>query len=310
MATDRLQLQMEAIRSLRAEPASEAALAAVRVALAKHPCHVVALAARHAAEFELRTLGPDLVAAYERLAPGGAKSDPGCVGKLALVEALSALDHPDATPFLHAVAHVQLEKGWGPPTDTAGGLRGHALMGLVGVEYPDTPLLIADRLADPEPRCRAAAARCALAWGDRALGQALLRLRLRVGERDPDVLAELFAALLALGGSPAADFVAGQLVGADVVSESAALALGSARVAGALPPLIAWWKRVDAGGGGRVALVAIGLLRSSPALEFLLARLATGDEAAMPALEVYLPDPAAAARIRAVAAEAGVDFEG
>ncbi|MEQ1566154.1 MAG: hypothetical protein ABMA64_10990 [Myxococcota bacterium] len=311
MATDRLQAQLDQIRALRDDPTSPASTAALRAALAKHPSHVVALAARHVAEFGLRELVDDLVKAYARLAPGLAKTDAGCVGKVALVEALSALDHPDETPLLHAVHHVQLEKAWGPPVDTAAGLRGKALMALVGLGHPDTPLWIGEMLADPDPRARSAAAQCAAAWGDPVVGQALLRLRVRAGEVDGEVLADLFEAMLALGGAAAVDHVARQLVDDGVKSESAALALGSSRSERALPALVRWWTEVP--GARRVALVAIGLLRVPAALEFLLERVATDGRLdaldALKAMAAFVHDPKVVGRIREVARSAGLEGE-
>ena len=129
-------------------------------------------------------------------------------------------------------------------------------------------------LADPEPRSRSGAARCAAAWGDKTFGQGLLRLRVRAGERDGEVLADVFEAMVSLGGHDAVGYVARQLVDDGVASESAALALGSSRSEQALPALVAWWTAVPVTSSRRVALVAIGLLRTPAALAFLLERLA------------------------------------
>ncbi|MEZ4235593.1 MAG: hypothetical protein R3F59_05395 [Myxococcota bacterium] len=59
----------------------------------------------------------------------------------------------------------------------------------------------------------------------------------------------------------------------------------------------------------RVGLLALGLTCSGEALEFLLAQVRDGGrtgEDALEALAVYLPDPAARARVEAAADEAGL----
>jgi HEAT repeat protein len=202
---------------------------------------------------------------------------------------------------------VQLEKSWGPPVDTAVNLRGQGLMGLVNLGHPRTPELVAIRLADPEPRARSAAARCAVGWGDATLGRALLLLRIGAGEPDPEVLADCFDGLIRLA---AADRVVGALTGEDQRSEAAALALGSARVAEAVPALIDWFSRLSEPSTRKVALVSIGLTRSPAALEFLLDRLRDDRltaRAALDALAVFLPDPAARPRIVDAARKAGLE---
>jgi hypothetical protein len=98
---DKLRQWLDEVRALQGDPRSPATVAALRQVLAKRPGAVVAPTAWHAAEHQLAELRPDLAAAYERLAGGGVKADPGCSGKLAVLEALSAFDHRDPDPFLH-----------------------------------------------------------------------------------------------------------------------------------------------------------------------------------------------------------------
>jgi hypothetical protein len=300
---DRLATQLDEIRALAADPAGDAALGVLRGALAERSSHAVAAAARHIGRHEIAALGGAMADAYARIAPLQAKQDPGCAAKLALIEALSALDHPDPDPFVHGMRHVQLEPSFGPPVDTAVSLRGASLMALVGLSHPDAPVWIGEMLADPEPRCRSAAARCAAAWRDPVLGQALLRLRVLAGEEEPEVLADCFEALVSLDGTDAVEWVCGKLQGDDVVSESAALALGAGRIEAALPRLVGFWSAARTADTRRVALVAIGLLRTDAALAHLLEVVETGSgEDAAHALEaasVFRHDPAAAERIAA-----------
>src|SRR5438093_736437 len=83
-----------------------------------------------------------------------------------------------------------------------------------------------------------AAAADAVGAAGRADGIPLLRYKALVGDADPQVLTECFAALLALAPSDSLAFVAPFLRhGDEAVSESAALALGQSRLEGAFPIL-------------------------------------------------------------------------
>jgi hypothetical protein len=181
-------------------------------------------------------------------------------------------------------------------------------MALVGLSEPSFPWLAADLLADPEPRCRAAAAQCLRAWGDPALAQALIHLRIRAGEDDPDVRADALETVLALGGDDGRGWVVSLLDGAPEVADSAALALGAARTIAALPALERLLGLRVEPRGRRVVLVAIGLLRTDEALAVLLAELERAGRRAedvLEALVVFASDPGWAARIEPVAERAG-----
>src|SRR5215213_4848797 len=107
MGTDRLRARLDAIRAL--DPTADDTVRTLAKALGERTCHVVAAAARHAGDHGLRRLCGPMVEAYAGFAGRPGKDDPGCVAKLALVTALSALDHPDPAPFLHGVRCVQME---------------------------------------------------------------------------------------------------------------------------------------------------------------------------------------------------------
>ncbi len=105
-------------------------------------------------------------------------------------------------PDDEAVATVQLEPVWAvPPTeDTAGELRARSLLALVHTRYPAALDLVAEALADPLARVRMAAA---TAIGDTcALGaSAVLRLKIRLGDSEPEVIGNAVGSLLAIDGS-------------------------------------------------------------------------------------------------------------
>lgn len=306
---DPLQERLDAVRALGADPTRPEARAELRRLLKQRTSHVVAAAANLVAEHRLEGFDDLLVAAYEHFEQDPVRRDPSCGAKAAIVRALGALGSHRDDVFRRAVRCVQLEPSWGPPVDTAAALRGHAAMALVATGAPDVPVLLAELLADPLPVCRSAAVHALAAWGDPVLLEALLRLRLRLhgpkGEPEElDVVTDGFEALLGLGGEEARAFVLGHLEGA--YAEAAALALGTARVAPALPVLVDWWERTLDPALRRVALVSIGLLRTAEAVDFLLERVRTDAEGpasdAVEALAVVAHDPAVRARIVEAAA--------
>src|SRR6266852_5744188 len=83
------------LKTLRNDPHSSAALTELRKVLADRSNYVVARAAEIVGEFEIRTLAPELVAAFHRLTIEPAKTDPQCLAKTAIVEALVKIEQDD-----------------------------------------------------------------------------------------------------------------------------------------------------------------------------------------------------------------------
>jgi HEAT repeat protein len=149
----------------------------------------------------------------------------------------------------------------------------------------------ADLLADPEPEARISAAR-AIAYTENSQGVPLLRLKVKLGDKDPQVLSECFIALLKLAPDSSLSLVADFLDHPEVqISEMAALALGESRIKEAFPVLRQWWKRYRAPELRRIALLAIAMLRHDEGLEFLLSLIEEGKlsdaKDAVAALELY-----------------------
>ncbi|MGB8703262.1 MAG: HEAT repeat domain-containing protein, partial [Thermosynechococcaceae cyanobacterium] len=179
-------------------------------------------------------------------------------------------------------------------TDTASGLRGCCAMGLVRMNYPEVMAELADLLADPESPARIAAAR-AIAYCGSSQGVPLLRLKVRTGDKDPQVLAECFAGLLQLAPAQSLALIAQFLAQPDeAIAEMAALALGESRVPEAFPVLHHCWQHTRYDNLKRTALLAIAMLRQDEALQFLLSLVAQGkpDEAqeAIAVLGIYKQD--------------------
>ncbi|HVN87367.1 MAG TPA: HEAT repeat domain-containing protein [Candidatus Binatia bacterium] len=294
------------LHQLRADPLAHASVATLRQVLAGKQSHAIAATAKIAGEFEIAVLIPDLVAAFDRLMTNPAKSDPGCRAKAEIADALYHIGADEFALFLQGIRHVQMEPVWGGRTDTATALRGACALGLVRMHYPDALSELADLLADPEAPARVAAAR-AIAYSENDHGAPLLRLKVLVGDDEPEVISECLAGLLKIAPAAALEFVARQLDAAQPATrEAAALALGGSRRRDALAILRAWWERSVETDLRRTALLAIAMLKHDDAIEFLLSLIEAGDgptaRHAITALALYRHDAALRERVAQVAA--------
>lgn len=269
----RTEQALESLAALEQEPAAH--VAELRSAL-NHPSGVVvARAARIALRARLEALEPDLARTLVRLCDAPASADPGCVAKKALAEALDRLEHLDAGPFQRGLRLVQREPVFGGSVDTAAELRVACAFALTRIAPAGLAGDLAELLADPEPAARAGAARALAACGGEA-AEALLRMRLRLGDAEPAVLGECLLALLRSAPGPglaAAETMLGSRE--DDVVEAAASALAESRSAQAVAPL----RRLFESGGRRrdVALRALALLRREEAFALLLAIIREGE---------------------------------
>jgi hypothetical protein len=271
--------------------------------------HAIAAAAGAAEHLEAGALTTDLVQAFEKLMRDPAKLDPACKATTAIVQALIQLEDPAARVYFAGVRHVQWEGSFGPKVDAAAPLRGLCARGLARMGHPDALLECVTLLADPEIAARAGAIR-AIADAGRPDGVLLLRLKALLGDKEIDVTGECFAALLSLDPAGSVDFVAKFLHSrTEGIGEQAALALGESRVPAAFEALREAWEQGGAAEQRRTLLVAIAMLRSDDALEFLLSRL--GEESgpvaadALAGLAFYARDEAVLARVDGIIQQRG-----
>ena len=126
-----------------------------------------------------------------------AKADPACLAKVALADALEAVEYPEPEVFVLGVRHVQLEGAFGKSVDTAAELRSVCAAGLVRTGSIDQVMLaLTDLLADAEPQPRVVAARnLGFALGSDS-SEFLLRLKVLMGDDEMDVLEACFAGLI------------------------------------------------------------------------------------------------------------------
>jgi hypothetical protein len=283
---------MAALSEIRKDPDSPAARQELAKCLASKINVLAAKAARIAAECRIEDLAPQLVEAFDRFMIQPATSDRRCEAKLAIVRALEQMEYQAHEPFLRGSRHVQTEPSWNGHLDTAAELRAVSAVGLVRTNYPDVGVELVRLLADREREARIGAVRAIAYWGTQT-GALLLRLKALLGDREPEVLAECFGALLHLEPARSIEFVAAYLDNDDpALAEGAALALGESRRDEAFEIL-----KAHADSAIRPAvLLAIALLRKEPAIEYLLERIS--DRHARRALDIYKDDPTIREKIR------------
>ncbi len=273
----------------------------LRHALGLKNSFIVARAAVLVGEFELRELSDAMVSAFNRLINTGYEADKGCRAKTAVVDALQNVNAGEDRVFLRGVSHVQMEPVYGGRVDTAGGLRNASAIGLVRMNHPHSLLVLADLLADPIPSVRTDAART-LAFRGAADGVPLLRMRVRVGDEDPNVLTECLFAMLQLDAGPSLEFVDKVFNGPDpALAESAVLALGQSRLPEGFDKLTHWLNQSKDRDQRKTLLLAMAMLRQDTVTAYLVAKIEQGryDDAcdAVDALGIYRHDEAVCGRV-------------
>lgn len=198
MKPDRLERARQKVREL-AQQGNRAGL--VRLVETQEGM-VVAEAAQVLVRDFLVAEGALLGRALLRLEHGGADLDPLCLGKLELVKLLRTLESPPLEAFERLVAYRQLEPVWGGREDTAGNLRIQALRGFC--EHPlarnaQVLNVLAEALVDANPRVRVEAAQL-LGQSGLEGASAVIRLKLRLGDAEPEILGHLLRGLVVLEG--------------------------------------------------------------------------------------------------------------
>ncbi len=260
---------------------------------------VVSQAAQVTAHFNWLDGVPLLVKTYERLLKNPTQSDPGCLGKRGIVEALRKMEVSEKDVFLHGIRYQQFEPMWGGVEDRAAGLRAECALALAKLHPSDALIPIADVLADPEIEARRGAA-IALSSGFSLCALPLLRVRALSGETDASVLEIIFQALLDLAPGYQSDesvaFVGRFLEGeTEEISAVAALALGTSRCPEAFDRLRNFVEMSREESRRKVALDALAISRTDQAIAYLLDLIGRGNliEANMvkDSLRIFRADP-------------------
>ena len=302
-----LESKLAQLRQLRNETVSSQNIDKLRKALRDRSNLVVAEAAEAVGHLGLTDLAPELVAAFERFMIDPIKSDKICRAKIAIAQALDKLEYQRPDVFLGGIRHVQPEPVWGGQQDTAVPLRGACAFALVRIGHHGLLALLVDLLTDTEKGARKSAAH-ALAYNATQAAGLVLRLKARVGDKDPEVTSECLSALLKFDPQGELPFVAQFLESPDeAIREAAVLALGESRRPEAFPVLKDFWEKQIGTALQEAIFVAMALLRLPTANEFLLSLLTEGPfgvaAAALSALAVHRHDARLRERVAAAVAE-------
>jgi HEAT repeat protein len=306
-ADAKAQAALDALNAIDPVTPRAVQVATLRKALTDRHFLVVARAAALAGDKLLHELITDLQAAYARFLQDPVKRDPRCKAKSAIARALVTLECRDVTFYQDGIRYRQLEPVWGGRADTATDLRCSCGMGLAATGHLRAVAELAGLLNDPEVEVRRGAAR-AISCGNPLEAEAVLRLKVQIGDADPQVIGECFGALLAIAPEYSLSFVAAYLTDKDdALQEFAALALGESRRPEAFSLLRDAWDALVTTEARGALIRAAALHRSEAAFDWLLMLVETATAqlagSATEALAVYerntkLIERLAAARAR------------
>jgi HEAT repeat protein len=278
MAKRNVEAAVDAVGALR-DVLLEQAVPRLRDALADRINLVAAKAAKVAGELQLRQLIPDLLGAFDRLFVKPVERDPQCWAKNAIARALVDLDYREHMPFLMGARHVQMEAVWNGQEDTAQTLRGICLLALVSCnDIPRAEIfrILVDALADKAQVVRVEAVR-GIAEMEGEESSLLLRLKARMGDKEPAVTGQVFDSLLRMEPAQALPLVKGYLVGGPPeLKEEAALALGASRMVEAVDILMETLPQAVEPYFRKTMLRALGASRQEKAITFLRALVEAG----------------------------------
>jgi hypothetical protein len=295
---DPIEQALNRLACLKAIPPSPELIPELRSFLGNRSNLVVAKAAKISGERRLTGLIPELVAAFHKRMADPQRLDKRCAAVTEIVVALYEMDYVEPDVYRKGIVHIQREAAYGDPVDAAAQLRGLCAQGLVRTSQPDALAAAVCLLVDPEPPARIGAVR-ALASNGGDCGELVLRLKVLTGDREPEVLAECFAGLLAARSDAVLDFVARYIDSEDeAVAEVAILALGATRSSKAIAVLKQKWERTLPGPLRRVLLLALTASRNEGALTFLLTLLETAPVSTATEILTVLANQHPAARVR------------
>lgn len=280
MSRQSFEQKLDAIEALRSAPGSEA-LESLRRALKDPNNYAVGKAAAVVADCGFATLGPELLAAFDRFLRSPVKSDPQCWAKNAIARALVTLQLSADRVFVGGIVHTQWEPVYGGRQDTAGVLRAICAMGLVESSLAPFEILryLVDLLNDHDRQVRMEAAR-AMAQLSAREGTLPLQLKALVGDPEPEVTGACLAALLSLAPKDYLPFVARHLSHEDPdVRIEAAAVLAQSHEPEAFAHVAAFWERQTDAEVKRTLLTWFAASPQDAAAELLLTVIDSAPEA-------------------------------
>lgn len=300
-ARETLDERARRLRRLAQEPSSTAGVKEIARALRLKNNHIVAAAASVAETWREASCVDALAAAFEHFMTDPVKRDPGCVAKLAIVQALREIEHLREDLLLHAARHVQPEPVYCGREDTAAPLRVAAASALAELLHPDADFVLADLIQDPEPRAREGATHILGELGGRT-AQLLLRTKARASDPDAFITGTYLEALMKIDGEGSLDFVAEFLQDDEpAIVEQAALAIGEAHLPESFPRLRKAYDAYIQDGDREPLLLGMALTRAEESVAFLIDLVRDGRAsmavAAIKALELHKGDTARAQEV-------------
>jgi HEAT repeat protein len=282
---------LAAIKELAAGPIPPEGVRTLRQALRSSRNRIVAQAASLAAEHQVSECVEDLAVAFDRLLGRSEETDKGCIGKLAIVDALGKLDYGDPEVYLRGIRHVQREPAYGPPVDTAANLRGNCAFALAVMGYPDIVFELVTLTADREVQARRAAIKALAYLGTREC-ELLLRMKALAGDPEPDVIGECLSGLIHVSPDRSLGFIETFMRNPDLaIAEGAALAIGESHLPQAYDLLQRYWQEDVEPEFREMLLLPMGLTRCDAAFEFLIGQVEESSralaESALTALRVF-----------------------
>jgi HEAT repeat protein len=292
----------EALGALRGQAPSPQVKAQIAAALKHRSNVIVARAAELASRFKFSDLCGELVEAFARFSREADYPDGACIAQTALARAALQLKCPAEGLFLSGIRQ---------PGEAGLDLRILSAIGLVQVRYPDVMGELVDLLTDKLPPARVGAVRALGATG-REDAAAVLRLKVHMGDIDPEVIGECFAAMLQVDAGGSMAFVERYLQGDDdSIRDGAALAIGASRHPSAVAILRRHFPPDSDRGFRSTLLLAIATCRTSEAMDFLISLV--GDKPpdvgaeAIAALALYRHDSALRKRVELAVQNSGSD---
>jgi hypothetical protein len=273
------------LEQMASGPMTDEAIVEIRRALNGSIGLLAARAAEIVGQRRLEDLIPDMIAAFRRLMVDGAKNDKVCIAKIAIADALNAMEYMGEEVFLAGAYYTQREPSFGFPIDAAVKLRCACAFGLARIGHPSAHYALADLLRDPdygvyirftdplldpEYEVRAAAAK-ALAYMGTPEAELLLRLKVLSGDQNLEVIGECFSGLMTMSPSRSLDFAARFLKSENLqMVGCAALAIGQSHLPGAFEALKRTWEANPSPASRGALLLPIALVRRDEAFDFLL----------------------------------------
>lgn len=299
---DPSQEALSELRAMERDDPSPEGISRLRALIGHRSNHVAGRAAKLASAWSIAEAIPELIAAFERFLESPGKSDPGCEAKQPIIEALFALEHSHPDIYLAGVRHRQPEPSFGPPIDTAAGVRGASGHALLYTGYPDAWLAMTALLNDSEPRTRRMAME-SLGGSASYHAELLLRMAVLAGDAEADITSLGLQALMQVEPTRSLPFVKAYLSDFDpVLAEGAALAIGESKLPESFPILRQTFERPSRGMSQNDLLLPMALTRDEAAIAFLLDIVRTDRapiaRAALKALAIYSAHPERVAAVR------------